>query len=199
MEVKPGIEPLSKAPYRLSQMELEKLKSQLDELLAKGYIRQSKSSYGAPVLFVGKKDEKLRLCVDYRALNKVTMKNSYALPRTDDLFDRLVGAKYFSRIDLRLGYHQIRIAQRDEEKTALSDGYGSFEFLLMPFGLCNAPRTFTTLMNNFIYEYLNEFVIIYMDDILVYSKTVEEHAKHLEKVFQKLQSNSYTQRETNAI
>ena len=110
IEVKLGSEPPSKAPYRLSQKELEDLKSQLDELLAKGYIRQSKSPYGTPVLFVDKKDRKLRLCIDYRALNKVTVKNSCPLPRIDDLFDRLARAKYFSRIDLRLGNHQIRIA-----------------------------------------------------------------------------------------
>ena len=161
----------------------------MDELLAKGYIRQSKSPYDAPVLFVDKKDGKLRLCVDYRALNKVTVKNSYPLPRIDDLFDRLAGAKYFSRIDLRSGYHQIWIAQGDEEKTACRTRYGSFEFLVMPFGLCNAPATFTTLMNNIFHEYLDDFVIIYIDDILVYSKTAEEHAEHLEKVFQKLWSN----------
>ena len=125
------------------------MKSQLDELLAKGYRRQSKSPYGAPVLFVDKKDGKLRLCVDYRALNKVTVKNSYPLPRIDDLFDWLAGAKYINRIDLRSGYHQIRIAQGDEEKTACRTCYGSFEFLVMPFGLCsNTPTTFRTLMNN---------------------------------------------------
>ena len=189
MEVKSGTEPPSKAPYRLSQKEVEELKSQLDELLAKGYIRQSKSPYGAPVLFGEKKDGKLRLYVDYRALNKVTVKNSYPLPRIDDLFDRLAGAKYFSRIDLRSGYHQIRIAQGDEEKTACRTRYGSFEFLVMPFGLCNALATFTTLMNNIFHEYLDDFVIIYIDDILVYSKTAEEHADHLEEVFQKLRSN----------
>ena len=117
------------------------------------------------------------------------MKNSYPLPRIDDLFDRLAGARYFSRIDLRSGYHQIQIAQGDEEKTACRTRYGSFEFLVMPFGLCNAPATFTTLMNNIFHEYLDDFVIIYIDDILVYSKTTEEHAEHLEKVFQKLRSN----------
>ena len=165
------------------------MKSQLDELLAKGYIRQSKSPYGAPVLFVDKKDGKLRLCIDCRALNKVKVKNSYPLPRIDDLFDWLAEPKYFSRIDLRSGYHQIRIAQGDEEKTACRTRYGSFEFLVMPFGLCNAPATFTTLMNNIFHEYLDDFVIIYIDDILVYLKTVEEHEEHLEKVFQKLRSN----------
>ena len=186
IEVKPRTEPPSKAPYRLSQKELEELKFQLDELLAKGYIRQSKSPYGAPVLFVDEKDGKLRLCVDYRTFNKVTVKNSYPLPRIDDLFDRLAGAKYFSRIDLRSGYHQIRIAQGD---TACWTHYGSFEFLVMPFGLCNAPATFTTLISNNFHKYLDDFVIIYIDDILVYSKTAEEHTEHLEKVFQKLRSN----------
>ena len=140
IEVKPRTEPPSKALYRLSQKELEELKSQFDKLLAKGYIRQSKSPYGAPVLFVDKKDGELRLCVDYRALNKVTVKNSYPLPQIDDLFDRLAGAKYFSRIDLRSGYHQIRTRKGDEEKTACQTRYGSFEFLVMPFGLCNARR-----------------------------------------------------------
>ena len=175
------------------------MKSQLDELLAKGYIRQSKSPYGAPVLFVDKKDGKLRLCVDYRALNKVTVKNSYPLPRIDDLFDRLAGAKYFSRIDLRSRYHQIWIAQGDEEKTACRTRYGSFEFLVMPFGLCNAPATFTTLMNNIFHEYLDDFVIIYIDDILVYSKTVEEHASILRRCSRSSDRTSYTQRETSAI
>ena len=151
------------------------MKSQLDELLAKGYIRQTKSPYDAPVLFVDKKDGKLRLCVDYRVLNKVTVKNSYPLPRIDDLLDRLTGAKYFSRINLRSGYHQIRITQWDEEKSVCRIHYGSFKFLVMPFGLRNAPTTFTTLMNIIFHEYLDDFIIIYIDDILVYSKTAEEH------------------------
>ena len=136
-----------------------------------------------------KKDGKLRLYVDYRALNKVTMKNSYPLPRIDDLFDRLAGATYFSRIDVHLGYHQIRIAQGNEEKTACRTRYGCFEFLVMPFRLCNAPATFTMLMNNIFHEYLDAVMIIYIDSILVYSKTTEEHAEHLEKVCQKLRSN----------
>ena len=136
-----------------------------------------------------KKDEKLRLCVDYRAFNNVTVKNSHPLPWIDDLFDRLAEAKYFSWIDLRSTYQQIRIAQGDEEKTACRTPYGSFEFLVMPFRLCNAPPTFTTLMNNIFHEYLDDFVIIYINDILVYLKTTDEHAEHLEKVFQKLRWN----------
>ena len=186
IKVKLGTESPSKVPYRLSQKELEELKSQLDEFLAKGYIRQSKLPYGGPILFVDKKDGKLRLCVDYRAFNKVIVKNSYPLPQISDLFDRLAGAKYFSIIDLHSGYHQIRIVQGDEKKTTCWTWYGSFEFLVMPFRLCNALATFTTLMNNIFHEYLDNFVIIYIDDILVYSKTTEEHVEHLEKVFQKL-------------
>ena len=148
VEVKLETKPPSKTPYCLNQWELEELKSQLDELLAKGYIRQSKLPYDALVLFVDKKDRKLMLCVDYRTLNKVTVKILYPLPRIDDIFDQLAGAKYFSMIELRSRYHQIRIAQGDEEKTTCWTCYGSFEFLVMPFGLCNTLTTFTTLMNN---------------------------------------------------
>ncbi len=148
IEVMPGVEPPTKAPYRMSHEELEELKFQLEELLAKGYIKPSKSPYGAPVLFVHKKDETLRMCVDYRALNKATVKNRYPLPRIDDLFDRFSGAKVFSRIDLRSGYYQIRIKEGDEEKTACRTRYGSYEFLVMPFGLTNALATFCTLMND---------------------------------------------------
>ena len=146
-----------------------------------------------------KKDGKLRLCVDYRALNKVTVKNSYPLPRIDDLFDRLAGVKYFSRFDLRSGYHQIRIAQGDEEKTACRTRYGSFEFLVMPFGLCNAPATFTTLMNNIFHEYLDDFVIIYIDDILVYLRRRKNMRSISRRYSKSSDQRSYTQRETNAI
>ncbi len=148
IEVMPGVAPPAKAPYRMSHEELKELKVQLEELLAKRYIKPSKSPYGAPVLFVHKKDGTLKMCVDYRALNKATVKNRYPLPRIDDLFDRLSGAKVFSRIDLRSGYYQIRIAERDEEKTACRTRYGSYELLVMPFGLTNAPATFCTLMND---------------------------------------------------
>ena len=123
-----------------------------------------------------KKDEQLRLCVDYKTPNKVTVKNSYPLFWIDDLFDWLTEAKYFSRIDLHSGYYQIRIAPGDGEKTACRTRYGSFEFLVMPFRLCNAPATFTTLMKNIFHKYWDDFVIIYINDILVYSKTAEEHA-----------------------
>jgi hypothetical protein len=189
IEVMPGVAPPAKAPYRMSHEELKKLKVQLEELLAKGYIKPSKSPYGAPVLFVHKKDGTLRMCVDYRALNKATVKNRYPLPRIDDLFDRLSGAKVFSRIDLRLGYYQIRIAEGDEEKTACCMRYGSYEFLMMPFGLTNAPATFCTLMNDIFREWLDDFVVVYIDDILIYSSSLEEHEEHLCKVFQRLREN----------
>jgi hypothetical protein len=189
IEVMPGVEPLAKAPYRMSHEELKELKVQLEELLAKGYIKPSKSPYGAPVLFVHKKDGTLRMCVDYRALNKATVKNRYPLPRIDDLFDRLSGAKVFSRIDLRSGYYQIRIAEGDEEKTAYRTRYGSYEFMVMSFGLTNAPATFCTLMNDIFREWLDDFVVVYMDDILIYSSSLEEHTEHLRKVFQRLREN----------
>jgi clan AA aspartic protease (TIGR02281 family) len=189
IEVQPGAEPPSKPPYRLNQKELMELKTQLNDLLERGYVRPSKSPYGAPVLFVDKKDGKLRMCIDYRALNKVTIKSNYPLPRIDDLFDRLAGAKYFSHIDLKSGYYQIQIADADVEKTACRTRYGSYEFLVMPFGLCNAPSTFTTLMNTIFREEMDDFVIVYIDDILVFSKTAEEHARHLEAVLKKLRNN----------
>jgi len=189
IEVVPRVAPPAKAPYRMSHEELKELKVQLEELLAKGYIKPSKSPYGAPVLFVHKKDGTLRMCVNYRALNKATVKNQCPLPRIDDLFDYLSGAKVFSRIDLRSGYYQIRITEGDEEKTACRTRYGSYEFLVMPFGLTNAPATFCTLMNDIFREWLDDFVVVYIDDILIYSVSLEEHAEHLRKVFQRLREN----------
>lgn len=180
------IQPGSKIPtprlYRLSYTELNELKRQLDELLEKGWIRPSTSPYGAPILFVHKKDSTLRMCVDYRGLNAITIKNSYPLPHTDDLFNRLQGAKYFSKIDLRSGYHQIRIADEDIPKTAFNSRYGHYEFLVMPFGLTSAPATFMNLMNDIFHDLLDTCVVVFMDDILIYSKTTNEHLEHLNLV-----------------
>jgi hypothetical protein len=173
----------------MSHEELKEFKVQLEEFLTKGYIKPSKSPYGAPVLFVHKKDGTLRMCVDYRALNKVTMKNRYPLPRIDDLFDRLSVVKMYNRIDLCLGYYQIRITEGDEEKPACRTRDGSYEFLVMPFRLTNAPTTFCTLMNDIFWEWLDDFVVVYKDDILIYSNSMEEHVEHLRKVFQKLREN----------
>ncbi len=189
IEVVPGVAPCAKAPYRMSHEELKEFKVQLEELLAKGYIKPSKSPYGAPVFFVYKKDGTLRMCVDYRTFNKATVKNRYPLLRINDLFDHFSGAKVFSKIDLRSGYYQIRIAEGDEEKTACRTRYGSYEFLVMPFGLTNAPATFCTLMNDIFREWFNDFVVVYIDDILIYSGSLEEHAEHLRKVFQRLKEN----------
>jgi hypothetical protein len=189
IEVMSGVAPPAKAPYRMSHEELKELKVQLEELFAKGYIKPSKSPYGAPVLFVHKKDGTLRMCVDYRAFNKATVKNWYPLPCIDDLFDRLSGAKIFSRIDLRSGYYQIRIAEGDEEKTACHTRYGSYKFSVMPFGLTNAPATFCTLMNDIFRKWLDDFVVVYIDDILIYNSSLEEHEEHLRQVFQRLREN----------
>jgi len=189
IEVVPGMAPPAKAPYRMSHEELKELKVQLEELFTKGYIKPNKSPYGAPVLFVHKKDGTLRMCVDYRAFNKATMKNQYPLPQIDDLFDRLLGAKVFSRIDMRSRCYQIRIAEGDKEKTIYRTRYGSYQFMLMPFGFTNAPATFCTLMNDIFREWLDDFVVVYIDDILIYSGSLEEHAEHLRKVFQRLREN----------
>ena len=175
--------------YRLSFFELQELKQQLADMTEKGFIRPSVSPFGAPVLFVKKKDGSLRMCVDYRGLNKVTRKNSYPLPRIDDLFDQLQGARIFSKIDLRSGYHQVRVAEEDIPKTAFRTRYGHYEFLVMPFGLTNAPATFMALMNNIFHPYLDKFILVYLDDILVYSKDMEEHTKHLRLVFQLLREH----------
>jgi hypothetical protein len=173
INIMPGAAPVSKAPYRMSTPELKELQLQLEELLNKGYIRPSVSPWGAPVLFVKKKDGMMRLCIDFRQLNKVTIKNKYPLPRIDDLFDQLKDAKVFSKIDLRSGYHQVRIKDEDISKTAFRTRYGHYEFTVVPFGLSNAPTVFMCLMNGVFRNYLDKFFIVFLDDILVYSKTKE--------------------------
>jgi hypothetical protein len=173
----------------MSQAELDELRRQLTDLLARGYIRQSISPFGSPILFVKKKDGSLRLCVDYRAVNNATIKNAYPLPRVDELLDRLHGATVFSKIDLRHGYHQIRIHDADIHKTAFRTRYGHFEYTVMPFGLTNAPATFQRLMHDIFRPHLDSFVIIYLDDILVFSKNQKDHARHLATTLQLLRDN----------
>jgi len=179
IELVSGTAPISKAPYRIAQRELVELKKQLQELLDTGLIRPSVSPWGAPVLFVRKKDGSLRLCIDYRELNRVTVKNKYPLPRIDDMFDQLAGAVVFSKIDLRLGYHQLKIKREDVPKIAFRTRYGHYEFLVLPFGLTNAPAYFMDLMNRVLHPSLDKFVVVFIDDILIYSKSRQEHAQHL--------------------
>lgn len=182
IELIPGATPPSRPTYRLSYPEMNELKKQLSEMLEQGIIRPSTSPYGAPILFVKKKDGSLRMCTDYRALNKLTVKNKYPLPRIEELTDQLQGAKVFSKIDLRSGYHQIRVASRDVHKTAFRTRYGHFEFLALPFGLTNAPATFMRLMNDVLRPLLDSCVVVYLDDILVYSPSIQEHESHLRQV-----------------
>ncbi|XP_057755441.1 uncharacterized protein LOC130974589 [Arachis stenosperma] len=190
IELELGAKSLASTPYRMTPPELEELKKQLKDLLDAGFIRPSKAPYGAPVLFQKKHDGSLRLCIDYRALNKVTIKNKYPIPLIADLFDQLGRAKWFSKLDLRSGYHQVRIADGDEPKTTCVTRYGSYEWLVMPFGLTNAPATFCTLMNEIFRPYLDRFVVVYLDDIVVYSNTLEEHVEHLRTVFKILRENN---------
>ena len=178
IELLPGAKPPAKNAYRMAPPELAELRKQLDELLNAGFVRPAKAPYGAPVLFQKKNDGSMRLCIDYHALNKITVRNRYPLPIINDLFDRLHGAKYFSKLDLRSGYYQVRIAKEDEPKTTCVTRYGAFEFLVMPFGLTNAPATFCTLMNQVFHEYLNKFVVVYLDDIVVYNSTLEEEERN---------------------
>jgi hypothetical protein len=189
IELQPVTAPISKRPYRMPPVELAELKKQLQELLDKGFIRPSTSPWGCPALFVKKKDESLRLCVDYRSLNAVTIKNKYPLPRIDVLFDQLVGAKVFSKINLRSGYHQIKIRASDILKTAFSTIYGLYEYLVMSFGLTNAPAYFMYLKNLVFMPELDKFVVVFIDDILVYSKNEDEHTKHLHTVLQRLRDH----------
>ncbi|GJP50835.1 hypothetical protein CLOM_g9992 [Closterium sp. NIES-68] len=173
IELELGVQPTIRTQWRLNQPELQELRNLLDYLLAKGFIRPSTSPFAAPILFMPKKDGGLRMCTDYRALNRETIKSRYPIPRTDELINNLCGARYFSKIDLCGGYHQIR----------------AYEYTVMPFGLTNAPSTFQLTMNGVFRDLLDKCVIIYLDDILIYSKTREQHLKDLEAVFQRLQQH----------
>ena len=166
----------------MAPTELKELKLQLQELLNQGFIRPSVSPWGALVLFMKKKDGTLRLCIDYRELNTVTIKNKYPLPRIDDLFGQLQGAAVFSKLDLRFGYHQIRVKEEDIPKTAFRTRYGHYEFVVMSFGLTNATAVFMELINRVFQDFLDSFVIVFIDDILVYSKTNDEHVEYVRKV-----------------
>jgi hypothetical protein len=189
IELKPGTTPIYKTPYRMATPVLAELKEHIKELLEKGFIYPRSSPWGAPVIFVPKKDGTQRLCVDYCALNEVTIKNKYLLPRIDDLFNQLCGACVFSKIDLRLGYHQLKIRECDIPKTTFVSRYGLYEYTVMSFGLTNAPTYFMYVMNKVFMEYLDKFVVVFIDDILVYSRSEEEHEEYLRLALQKLREN----------
>ncbi|KAJ9566774.1 hypothetical protein OSB04_002740 [Centaurea solstitialis] len=188
IDLVPGAGPIAKSPYRLAPSGMQELSNQLLELLDKGFIRPSSSPWGAPVLFVKKKDGSFHMCIDYRELNKISIKNRYPLPRIDDLFDQLQGATYISKIDLRSGYHQMRVREDDIAKTAFRTRYGHYEFLVMPFGLTNAPAVFMDLMNRVCRPYLDKFVIVFIDDILIYSRSKEDHEQHLRLILDLLKA-----------
>ncbi|GBG70576.1 hypothetical protein CBR_g6703 [Chara braunii] len=179
------------APYRISIPETTELKRQLEELLRLGFIKPSNSPWGAPVLFARKADETLRLCIDYHGLNRYTVKNNYRMPRFDELFDRLAGNRFFTKIDLHSGYHQIRVAAADQPKTAFRSRFRHYKFTVMSFGLTNAPATFQRAMNDIFGDILAKYVLVYLDNILVYSRTLEEHLGHLRDVLDRLRQHGF--------
>jgi hypothetical protein len=189
IELLPRTPPVSKRPYRMPVNELVELKKQIAELQAKGFIRPSSSPWRAHVLFMEKKDGTQQMCVDYQSLNEVTTKNKYPLPWIEDLFDQMKGASVFSKIDLRSGYHQLKIQESDIPKTAFRTRYGLYEYTVMSFGPTNVLAYFMYLMNKVFMEYLDKYVVVFIDDVLIFSKTEEEHEKHLRIVLEKLRSN----------
>jgi hypothetical protein len=182
--------PINQNAYPLSVEKMNELSEQVKELLKNGLIRPSASAWGFPVVFARKGDGKWRMCVDYRGLNRITSKNGYPLPRVQDLLDRIGRAQWLTKIDLASGFWQIRMDEDSVQKTAFNTTWGKFEWLVMPFGLCNAPATFQTVMNGVLREHLGEFVVVYLDDILIFSNTYEEHLDHLRTVLKSLKDNT---------
>nr|GEU61664.1 putative reverse transcriptase domain-containing protein [Tanacetum cinerariifolium] len=191
IDLVPGAAPVARALYRLAPAEMQELSTQLQEVSDRGFIRPSSSPWGAPVLFVKKKDGSFRMCINYRELNKLTVKNRYPLPRIDDLFDQLQGSRVYSKINLRSGYHQLRVREEDFPKTAFRTRYGHYEFQVMPFGLTNAPVVFIDLMNRVCKPYLDRFVIMFIDDILIYYKNRKEHEGHLKLILNLLKEEEF--------
>jgi hypothetical protein len=186
IELKPSTTPIYKTPFSMTTPELAELKEHIKELLEKGFIHPSSSPWGAPVIFVLKKDGTQRLCVDYHAQNEVTIKNKYSLPRIDDLFDQLYVVCVFSKINLRSGYHQLKVQECDILKTTFISRYGLYEFTVMLFGLTNALAYFMYMMNKVFMECLDKFVVVFINDILIYSRSEEEYEGHLHLILQML-------------
>ncbi|GJZ71587.1 putative reverse transcriptase domain-containing protein [Tanacetum coccineum] len=188
IDLVPGAAPVARAPYRLDPSKMKELSDQLQELSDKGFIRPSSSPWGAPILFVKKKDGSFRMCINYRELNKLTVKNRYPLPRIDDLFDQLQGSSVYLEINLRPGYHQLRVREEDILKTAFRTRYEYYEFQVMLISFTNTLVVFMDLMNRVCKPYLDKFLIVFIDDILIYSKTKQEHEEHLKLILELLKN-----------
>ncbi|GKA93331.1 putative reverse transcriptase domain-containing protein [Tanacetum coccineum] len=191
IDLVPGAAPVVRMPYRLAPSEKKELFDQLQELSDKGFIRTSSSPWGAPVLFVKKKDGSFRMYIDYRELNKLTVKNCYPLQRIDDMFDQMQGSSVYSKIDLRSGYHQLKVRKEDILKTAFRTRYGHYEFQVIPFGLTNVSVVFMDLMNRVCKPYLDKFMIVFIDDILIYSKSKQEYKEHLKLILELLKKEEF--------
>jgi hypothetical protein len=186
-EIDTGVEkPVAQKPYRLAYSEQEFVKQEIEAMLDKGIIRPSKSPWSSPIVLVPKKNNKKRICIDYRKLNQITEKDVYPLPNIDEILDSFNGAQWFSTLDMASGYWQVSVKEEDRPKTAFITKFGLFEFNVMPFGLCNAPATFQRLMNQVMSRYIGKFIVVYLDDITIYSKTFDDHIKHLKTIFETL-------------